>query len=257
VQNGICAIQVACDSSMLKCSRPDVIIFKLKYGYPSLMTKIVRAFIPHVIIVLLPRVVQTVMVHTRHLVSTALILYGIMKILQANVRSLNTTKDMLQLAQVTHQAHILLLQEVWNIRNNSHLRDFMPPVMKVRDNSCGGGVAIYAHVSAKLVPLTCYDVDSLEAVWAKVMVGNISCVIGSVYIPPGAADKIKLLAKQLAHVCSEHEEVLVGMDANARNMLWDEQVSHGVSRKMGDELLAALLDSGMEVLNDGTHTYHK
>ena len=105
-----------------------------------------------------------------------------MNILQANVRSLNTTKDLLEITQVTHQAKLVLLQEVWNTRNNTHLKDFIPPVMKVRDNNRGGGVAIYVHCSAKLVPLRCYEVDNLEAVWAKVMVGNISCVVGSVYI---------------------------------------------------------------------------
>ena len=218
-----------------------------------------QAIIPLVNIVQPQSGVRTVMVLTRHLVSIALIICSIMNILQANVRSLNTTKDLLEITQVTHQAKVVLLHEVWNIRNNTHLKDFIHPVMKVRDINRGGGVAIYVHCSAKLVPLRCYEVDNLEAVWAKVMVGNtcISCVVGSVYIPPGAVNKIGLFGQQLARVCPENDEALVGMDASARNMMWDEYVGHGVSRKMGDELLEVLLDSRLEVLNNGMHTFHK
>ena len=56
------------------------------------------------------------------------------------------------------------------------------------DNNCRGGAGIYVHCSAKLVPLRCYEADNLQAVWAKVpvKVGNISCVVRSVYIPSGA-----------------------------------------------------------------------
>jgi len=82
------------------------------------------------------------------------------------------------------------------------------------DNNCRGGAGIYVHCSAKLVPLRCYEADNLQAVWAKVpvKVGNISCVVRSVYIPSGAVDKIRLFGQQLAHVCSDHDEVMVGMD---------------------------------------------
>ena len=83
------------------------------------------------------------------------------------------------------------------------------------------------------------------------------CCWISIYIPPGAVDKIRLFGQQLARVCSKNDEVLVGMDANARNMMWNEYVGHRVSRKMGEELLEVLLDSRLEVLNNGMHTFHK
>lgn len=81
--------------------------------------------------------------------------------------------------------------------------------MKVRDSNRGGGVAIYVHCSAKLVPLRCYEVESLEAVWAKVTVENVSCHtcdLGSVYIlpVPGAVDNIGLFGKQLTRVCTDY-----------------------------------------------------
>jgi len=48
-----------------------------------------------------------------------------------------------------------LLQEVWRDVN---LKDFLPPITKLRDSREGGGVAIYVHKTAKVVPLLHYDI---------------------------------------------------------------------------------------------------
>jgi len=64
-----------------------------------------------------------------------------MKILQANVRSLNTSKYLMEITTWAHCVDKLLLQEVWTVKFNPVLRDFMPPIMKLRDNK-GDGVAI-------------------------------------------------------------------------------------------------------------------
>ena len=64
--------------------------------------------------------------------------------------------------------------------------------------------------------------------------------MGSVYIPPGEFEQMKRFGEQLARVCNENERVLVGMDPNARNLLWDNQVGHSqyaANRRMGDLLV--------------------
>ena len=66
------------------------------------------------------------------------------------------------------------------------------------------------------------------------------------------------LTKHILKYCTDYGNILVAMDANARNMLWDDgDCGYGVSRKTGDVLLEALLDNQTEVLNDGSHTFHE
>lgn len=51
---------------------------------------------------------------------------------------------------------------------------------------------------------------------------------------------------------------MVAMDSNARHKFWDEEVTAScINKKMGDVLVEVILDNHMEVLSDGTHTYHK
>jgi len=88
----------------------------------------------------------------------------------------------------------------------------------------GGGVAICTHKKVKRVRLQEYETDGVEAVWAEVMSGNTRMVVGSAYIPPGEVQQMRSFVEQLTRVCNDHEKVLVGMDANARNMLWDNNL---------------------------------
>ena len=92
------------------------------------------------------------------------------------------------------------------------------------------------------------------------MIGEVRVVVGSVYIPPGQFDQMILLQEQLKKICSGNPRVVLGMDANARSVLWDDDVradSSRATKRMGELLVDILLDNGLEILNDGTHTYHK
>ena len=134
---------------------------------------------------------QTVVDHIEPLAQTAQFISRSMKILQANVQSLNTSKSLMEIAIQRHQPDILLLQEVWCPKETPVFRDFLPPLVKVRNDKRGGGVAIYTHRKAKCVSLGKYDSVGVEAVWAEVMVGNIRVTVGSVYIPPGEFEQMK------------------------------------------------------------------
>ena len=86
------------------------------------------------------------------------------------------------------------------------------------------------HKTAKVVQLQKYDVKGLEAIWAEVMIGEVRVVAGSVYIPPGQFNQMVLLRDQLKKICCENPRVVLGMDANARSILWDEGVRADSSR---------------------------
>jgi len=99
----------------------------------------------------------------------------------------------------------------------------------------------------------------LEAVWAEVMVGRVRMVIGSVYVPPGDMNAINALDTVIGKILQSHQKLLIGMDANARNSLWDyECVSVPLSRKstsMGVRLEEILDKYGLQLHNTGVPTY--
>jgi len=131
--------------------------------------------------------------------------------------------------------------------------------MKLRSNRIGGGVAIFTHKKLKCVPLVKYEKKEVEAMWAEVMVDKRKIVIGSAYIPPGATSQLKEFGEVLTQVCSENERIVLGMDANGRNRLWDGGVFENQSctnRRMGDILADILVDNKMEVANNGSATHH-
>ena len=177
--------------------------------------------------------------------------------LQANIRSLHTSRSLLELTTSTRRTEVMLLQEIWSEKGNMNMRDFLPPLINQRENREGGGVAIYVHKTAKVVHLHEYDVKGLEAIWAEVMIGEVRVVVGSVYIPPGQFDQMILLREQLKKICSGNPRVVLGMDANARSVLWDDDVradSSRATKRMGELLVDILLDNGLEILGSVNRT---
>jgi len=84
-------------------------------------------------------------------------------------------------------------------------------------------------------------------------------VIGSVYVPPGDMNAINALDTVIGKILQSHQKLLIGMDANARNSLWDyECVSVPLSRKstsMGVRLEEILDKYGLQLHNTGVPTY--
>ena len=101
--------------------------------------------------------------------------------------------------------------------------------------------------------------QDLEAVWAEVMVENIRCVVGSVYIAPGDFHALDLLDLTVGRILQSHQHLLISMDANSRNYLWDNNCI-GVSQysnsfRMGCKLEDIINKHCLYIHNDGTPTY--
>ena len=83
-------------------------------------------------------------------------------------------------------------------------------------------MAIVPHRTVKCVHLKEFDAYGLEAVWADVMVDKFRTVVGSVYIPPGDIIALDILDTVIGNILQTHQHVIVAMDANSRNILWDD-----------------------------------
>lgn len=156
---------------------------------------------------------------------------------------------------------MVLLQEVWHSPDDFiNIRNFNKPIIKLRNGRQGGGVAIITHNRIKTVYMKQYEVDGLEAVWAEIMCGKIRVIIGSVYIPPNDCKALELFDSVITNITRSHKHVIIGMDANARNLLWDNECvgasQYHMSMKM-ENILENIVDRHcMYVHNDGTATYH-
>jgi len=153
-----------------------------------------------------------------------------------------------------------VLQEIWQPTEGSfNLRNFSPPVTKIRSKSKGGGVAILTHKKVKTVYLKEFEIDELEAVWVDVMCGKVRTVIGSVYIPPGDDNALCLLDKVISRILENHKNLLIGMDANSRSVLWDDRcigvTQYRKSMQMGAKLEEILDKYSLQIHNTGVSTY--
>ena len=103
-----------------------------------------------------------------------------------------------------------------------------------------GGVGIIAHNKIKVVNRPELSVAGLEAIWVEVCIPgyNKKCLFGSVYIHVGDIDNIRLFDETVARISQSYDSMVIGMDSNARNQLWDSSplVYHGRSRRMGNIL---------------------
>ena len=154
-----------------------------------------------------------------------------------------------------------MLQEIWHPPDGIfNLRNFSPPIMKTRRKGEGGGVAILTHRNVKLVHLKEYEVDELEAVWVEVLCGKVRTVVGSVYIPPGEENGLCLLDTVIGKILKKHRNLIIGMDANSRSVLWDDKcIGYTQYRKsvhMGAKLEEILDKYSLQIHNTGVSTYH-
>jgi len=181
-----------------------------------------------------------------------------MKILQNNIQSLNTSLQLLHKAIQSLQIDVVLLQEIWH-PTKLNIYNYSQPITKIRQQGEGGGVAIFTSKNVKCVHLKQYDKDGLEAVWAEVMQGKVRMVIGSVYIAPGDLNAITLLDEVIGKIKNTYDSLLIGMDANSRNILWDDSCV-GVSRYHRSVTMGSLLEDiihkhELQIHNNGKPTY--
>ena len=169
--------------------------------------------------------------------------------------------NLLRVVVNRHNADLVLLQEVWHPKEEIFIgKNYRLVASNLREDREGGGVVILAHSRVKAVEKKEYENNDLEATWAEVMVNGIRGVVGSVYIPPTLIEKYTILDNVIESIISKHERIIIGMDANARNALWDKSTPWSYSRNskaMGQKLEEMIIHHGLTVHNTGAHTYHK
>ena len=146
---------------------------------------------------------------------------------------------------------------MWHPANDTiGVRDYTNQYLRLRRGREGGGVAILTHRKVKAVHLKEYEVDNLEAVWAEVKVGKVRTVVGSVYIAPGDKGALNVLDSVIGKILQSHENLIIGMDANARNGLWDDAcLQGGKNTRLGIRLEEIIENHSLHIHNTGVATF--
>ena len=205
--------------------------------------------------------VQTVVVLTLLLVQSVQFMQKDMRILQNNIQSVRTSLPLLKQVVQKHNVDIVLLQEIWHQPDGFlNLRNFSPPITKIRNKGEGGGVAILTNRNVKFVHLKEYEVDEFEAVWVEVLCGKVRTVVGSVYIPPGDKNALCQLDTVIGEILKKYKHLMIGMDANSRSVLWDDKcIGYTQYRKsvhIGAKLEEILDKYSLQIHNTGVSTYN-
>lgn len=213
------------------------------------------------LVVLVLLFVQIAMVIILHIVLIVLLMLVDMRLLQTNIQSINTSQPLLRHAVQRLHIDVILLQEIWHPADGKiNIYNYTHAIIKTRQSSQGGGVAIIAHRNVKVVHLKEYEVDNLEAVWADVMVGKVRTVVGSVYIPPGDIVALSKLDSVVGEIVKEHDHLVICMDANSRSTLWDDKCV-GIAQscrslQMGAKLEEMIHRFSLQIHNSGVSTYY-
>ena len=87
---------------------------------------------------------------------------------------------------------------------------------------------------------------------------KLEIYVGSVYIPPGDEGALHLLDDVIGKILQTNH-LLIGMDANSRNVIWDDSCigvyQHKKSIQMGIQLEEILNKHSLQIHNNGLSTY--
>lgn len=160
-------------------------------------------------------------------------------LLNVNARSLvNKTVDFNWLIQ-TYAPSLICVTETW-LNNTISEAEFLPPgfsvLRKDREDSRGGGVAIFLKNSLKFYPLP--DLPESESLWCKISVGGKITVLGVIYRPPGTDHVVfpaisDYILKNRLH---KFKLILCG-DFNVPHVDWNLLLPTGRDRALSEALV--------------------
>lgn len=177
-----------------------------------------------------------------------------LKMMQHNIRSIKSNKDMLEQHLLINDIDIALLGEIWlKPEENIHIKDYTFNSTKRADGYGGVAILIKKNIKHKLINNNNkFDPIEIAEIETTNLKKNLTLV--SIYIPPNI--NIKLLKKKFNELITNYNNktnVIIAGDVNAHNELWEMD---SINNRAGETIAQIVLDSNFIVLNTGEHTYN-
>ena len=175
-----------------------------------------------------------------------------MKIAYANVRSLNTSFNLVETACHKQKIQILGLSEIWHPDNSikDNVKKSWKWIATERNGERGGGAALLISKNVKVFERQDFQKEKIEAVWCNVYSKEGNFVVGSVYIPPNDSQSLKVLMRILDKLNSESLPIVIIGDFNAHHPYWFDSNAN----KLGNDLYEYLVDKELTVINNAEPT---
>lgn len=170
-----------------------------------------------------------------------------MKIAYANVRSLNTSFNLVETACVRQQIKILGLSEIWHPNNSvkDTVRQSWHWIATERNGERGGGAALMIAKECKVFERKDLKRDNLEAVWSNIYSVEGNFILGSIYIPPNNSISLRVLFQVLDDLRQQSLPIILIGDFNAHHSYWYGENAN----KLGTELFEYLSDKDLSIIN--------
>ena len=167
-----------------------------------------------------------------------------MEVGQCNIRSLNTSTTYIEDLVLKTNIRMLLFTEIWHLEANKKLLSQWRWYKNEREGREGGGAAVVVHPSIKSWPRKDLQKEHLESVWCELSLENRRVLVGSIYIRPDDSAALEILLSQLESIISEHENIVLTGDFNAKHQLW----YNNKQNELGVQLANFLLNKDLVLL---------
>lgn len=174
------------------------------------------------------------------------------KIAQANLQHSESATHAFLQELVDQNYDMALIQEPYTAKTGTLRAPYFPGSIFQDSNSSPSqptksAIIISNRMSTKYGFIFLTEHSNSTRVFVQTGVGHRKIVFGSLYCPPPSeiADDITCLRSLLK---SDNIEVIVGMDANAKNVWWGSKKND----KRGETLLDAICEMDLTIMNEGT-----
>ena len=175
-----------------------------------------------------------------------------MKVAYANVRSLNTSFQLVEATCLRQNIQLSGLTEIWHPDNEvkESVKQKWKWIATERDENRGGGAALMISKHVKVYERKEFRREKIEVVWCNVYSNQGSFVVGSVYIPPNDSKSLNVLFGILEKLRNESLPIMLIGDFNAHHPYWFDSSAN----KLGNELHEFIVDKDLVVLNNAEPT---
>lgn len=177
-----------------------------------------------------------------------------LKIIQLNIKSIRSSKQMLEHYLHVNNIDIAILSETWLKKDEQfYIQNYN--IQSSSRHNVYGGVAIATKKDIRFVTRLDYSYEPIEFIELTTTNLTENLQIVSVYLPPNTnynTSHINSKFKSLIDHYNNIENTIIAGDINAHNPLWE---SNHISDTRGDAFAEIILDSNLIILNNGDHIY--
>lgn len=173
-------------------------------------------------------------------------------ILQLNTQSINNKIDILEYFFNQNNIDVALIQETWTKKNQKIKMKSYNVLLNSREDSRGGGVAIFIRKRYPYYPSQILQNQKLEVLEVKTKIEDSFYTFVSFYNPN--QQNINTTKQEFQTLINNHhltDKIIIGGDINGTSFLWSNNPSEDA---LGKGISDIIMSSSLSVINNGDDT---